>query len=48
MPGHSRRGTAFWNAYVPGIHAFLSSLKQGMDGRDKLGHDERKTEDRQP
>src|SRR5438105_3668331 len=31
---------------VPGIHAFLFSLKQGVDGRDKPGHDERKTEDK--
>jgi hypothetical protein len=26
-------------AYVPGIHIFLGS-KQGVDGRDKPGHDE--------
>jgi hypothetical protein len=27
---------------VPGIHAFLAAQnKQGVDGRDKPGHDER-------
>ena len=27
-------------AYVAGIHAFLLETKQGVDGRDKPGHDE--------
>jgi hypothetical protein len=27
-------------ALVAGIHAFLSSGKQGVDGRDKPGHDD--------
>jgi beta-N-acetylhexosaminidase len=27
---------------VPGIHAFLAG-KQGIDGRDKPGHDENRT-----
>jgi hypothetical protein len=26
-------------ALVAGIHAFLSIAKQGVDGRDKPGHD---------
>src|SRR5438046_6462077 len=47
MPGHSRpKDGVATLAYVPGIHAFLFSLKQGVDGRDKPGHDERKTEDK--
>jgi hypothetical protein len=25
---------------VPGIHAFLRFCKQGVDGRDKPGHDD--------
>ncbi len=25
--------------FMPGIHAFLDSSKQGVDGRDKPGHD---------
>jgi hypothetical protein len=39
MPGHP--GPAFGRPerkLVPGIHAFLSS--QGVDGRDKRGHDD--------
>ena len=24
---------------VPGIHVFLAARKQGVDGRDKPGHD---------
>jgi hydroxymethylglutaryl-CoA lyase len=24
---------------VPGIHVFLRCIKQGVDGRDKPGHD---------
>jgi hydroxymethylglutaryl-CoA lyase len=27
---------------VPGIHAFLRFYKQGVDGGDKPGHDDRK------
>jgi hypothetical protein len=27
-------------ALVAGIHAFLPDAKQGVDGRDKPGHDE--------
>jgi hypothetical protein len=39
MPGHSRskNGVAPL-AYVPGIHVF-SKQDQGVDGRDKPGHD---------
>jgi hypothetical protein len=25
--------------FMPGIHAFLIPSKQGVDGRDKPGHD---------
>jgi hypothetical protein len=40
MPGHSRpKDGVFSHACVPGIHVFLS--KQGVDGRDKPGHDSR-------
>ena len=41
MPGHSRPkdGVAAL-AYVPGIHALLRD-KEGVDGRNKSGHDER-------
>ncbi len=40
MPGHSRLKDGVASlAYVPGIHAFLSSDKQDVDGRDKPGHD---------
>jgi hypothetical protein len=39
MPGHSRpKGRRALHAYVPGIHVF--EKKQGVDGRDKPGHDE--------
>jgi hypothetical protein len=27
---------------VPGIHVFTDTLKEGVDGRDKPGHDEGK------
>jgi hypothetical protein len=27
---------------VPGIHVFLTEEKEGVDGRDKHGHDEGK------
>jgi hypothetical protein len=41
MPGHSRPKDGVASlAYVPGIHAFLVCIrKQGVDGRDKPGHD---------
>jgi hypothetical protein len=42
MPGHSRSKNGVASlAYVPGIHALLTtiSVKQGVDGRDKPGHD---------
>jgi hypothetical protein len=26
---------------VPGIHVLLSSVQEGVDGRDKPGHDDR-------
>jgi len=26
--------------FMPGIHVFLCASKQGVDGRDKPGHDE--------
>jgi hypothetical protein len=26
--------------FMPGIHAFLHLSKQGVDGRDKPGHDD--------
>jgi len=39
MPGHSRQKDGVASlAYVPGIHVFLIA-KQGVDGRDKPGHD---------
>jgi hypothetical protein len=42
MPAHSRpKDGVATLAYVAGIHAFLSAAKQGVDGRDKPGHDER-------
>jgi len=38
MPGHSRsKNGVLTHAYVPGIHVF--QRKQGVDGRDKPGHD---------
>jgi hypothetical protein len=41
MLAHSRTNDGVAKlAYVAGIHAFLGS-KQGVDGRDKPGHDER-------
>jgi hypothetical protein len=40
MPGHSRPKDGVASlAYVPGIHALAT--KEGVDGRDKPGHDER-------
>jgi hypothetical protein len=27
--------------FMPAIHVFLATLKQGLDGRDKPGHDDR-------
>jgi hypothetical protein len=26
--------------FMPAIHVFLATLKQGVDGRDKPGHDD--------
>jgi hypothetical protein len=42
MPGHSRPkdGVAALAYVLPGIHALLRD-KEGMDGRNKSGHDER-------
>ena len=38
MPGLSRsKNGVLSHAYVPGIHVFQG--KQGVDGRDKPGHD---------
>ena len=40
MAGHSRPKDGVASlAYVPAIHAFLAA-KQGVDARDKRGHDE--------
>ncbi len=40
MPGRSRsKNGVLSHAYVPGIHAFRSEHFQGVDGRDKPGHD---------
>src|SRR6188508_1997047 len=40
MPGHSRpKDGVLSHAYVPGIHVFHSEHFQGVDGRDKPGHD---------
>jgi hypothetical protein len=36
MPGQKR----VFALDVPGIHVFLSCDAQGLDGRDKPGHDE--------
>jgi hypothetical protein len=39
MPAHSRPKDGVASlAYVAGIHAF-GTVKQGVDGRDKPGHD---------
>jgi hypothetical protein len=37
MPGQKRE--ARLRADVPGIHVFLSDNQEGVDGRDKPGHD---------
>jgi hypothetical protein len=29
---------------VPGIHAFVATRQEGVDGRDKPGHDDREAE----
>jgi hypothetical protein len=40
MPRHSRsKNGVLKNAYVPGIHVLLSLNIQGVDDRDKPGHD---------
>jgi len=40
MRGHSRsKNGGAWLAYVPRIHVFRA-LCEGVDGRDKPGHDE--------
>jgi hypothetical protein len=40
MPGHSRSKNGVASlAYAPGIHVFLTSNIQDVDGRDKPGHD---------
>jgi hypothetical protein len=41
MPAHrrSKNGVASL-AYVAGIHVFHSVVKEGVDGRNKSGHDE--------
>ena len=43
MPGHSRSKNGVASlAYVPGIHVFMAGAhSQGVDGRDKPGHDDR-------
>ena len=40
MPAHSRSKNGVASlAYVAGIHVFLYSKKQDVDGRHKAGHD---------
>jgi hypothetical protein len=44
VPGHSRSkyGVAS-RAYMPGIHVLLCCETKDVDGRDKPGHDARRT-----
>jgi len=40
MPAHSRpKDGVATLAYVAGIHALLHGVREGVDGRDKPGHD---------
>src|ERR1700704_2654674 len=44
MAGHSRSKNGVASlAYVPAIHVLLVGLLQGVDARDKRGHDESQT-----
>ena len=38
MPGQKAR-SAVLASELPGIHVYLATEKQGVDGRDKPGHD---------
>ena len=41
MPAHSRSKNGVASlAYVAGIHVLLETLENGVDGRDKPGHDD--------
>jgi hypothetical protein len=39
MPGHSASKTRVNALVLPGIQVLLRSSKEGVDGRDKPGHD---------